>query len=110
MDKPELYNGYDELSSYLKEQKNLSYRGFLLLHQDVIVHSSPILDNWNRMDAVWAKRYLKEAKELYPNDFADIREKVKFERDGNGLSAYWKKVINERKKVSIIYHAISDNS
>jgi hypothetical protein len=74
------------LNSHLKKEKNWSYRSFLILYQDVIITSPPFSNNWNRIDDVWAKRFLKEAKELYPDDFESIKRKVRIfilQRDGN---------------------------
>jgi hypothetical protein len=59
-------------------EENCSYRSFLSFHKSAIITSPPFSNNWNRIDDVWAKRYLKEAKELYPDDFASIEKKVRF--------------------------------
>ncbi|GBB91482.1 hypothetical protein RclHR1_01880013 [Rhizophagus clarus] len=99
----EYYIGYDELISYLKERKYLSYRGFLLSYRKVIVNSL-FTDDWNNLDNTWAGRFLEEAEKLPLNrkDLMKLIKKVKLERDGNGLQMYWTGVINECGKENIL--------
>lgn len=63
------------LITYIKERDNrVSYRGFLSSHHDIIVTSiatSTFSDNWNKLDNLWAARFLYEGK-----DFADLKDKV----------------------------------
>ncbi|GBB95744.1 hypothetical protein RclHR1_02600013 [Rhizophagus clarus] len=55
------YDGYNDLITYLNEQVNPSYRGFLMLNNDTIINSLSS-NNWKHLDNTWSARFLTEAK------------------------------------------------
>ncbi|GES81833.1 hypothetical protein GLOIN_2v1781474 [Rhizophagus clarus] len=93
------YIGYKALVSYLSEQRNWSYRGFLDYSQDTIVNSlisdsSLTLAKWQSIDAAWYNRFFDNAKELLePNTFITIiTEHLQRKKE---LQIFWQKVIKE---------------
>ncbi|CAG8601406.1 2617_t:CDS:2 [Diversispora eburnea] len=95
------YLGHEALISYLHEQDNYSYRGFLGRHRDIIIISA-FSNHWRELDNTWFTRFLEEAEKLFDKkDFTDLTKKVALERRGNGLQTYWNGVIVEQKKKRI---------
>ncbi|GES87617.1 hypothetical protein GLOIN_2v1779806 [Rhizophagus clarus] len=114
----ENYIVYEALVSYLSEQKNWSYRGFLNLNQDIIVTSlisltnnSPLtLANWENFDTIWYNRFLNKAKDLFePNIFITIKKKITTEhlQQRKNLQTFWEVVIKEYKKKYLIPASLS---
>ncbi|GBB83517.1 hypothetical protein RclHR1_10220001 [Rhizophagus clarus] len=111
----ENYIGYEALVSYLSEQKNWSYRGFLNLNQDIIVTSlfsltnnSPLtLANWENFDAIWYNRFLTKAKDLF--EPITIKKKITTEhlQQRKNLQTFWEVVIKEYKKKYLIPASLS---
>ncbi|CAG8594813.1 10679_t:CDS:2 [Diversispora eburnea] len=81
------------ITSYLKEYKNKSFWGFLLLTRDAIVPTTPLTSRWYDLDKTWCDRFLSEARKLGE----DLKEKVNRERQRNNLEEYWNDIINECK-------------
>ncbi len=69
------------LTSYLKEQKKKSFRGFLIRHRKILVKSSESLltssSCWKDLEDTWVTQFLKEAERLNLDQEA-IKEKVRF--------------------------------
>jgi len=60
----------------LHEHTIWSYYEFLTLYRDAIISSPPFSENWNGLDGAWAHRFLKEAKEIRPDDYETLKEEV----------------------------------
>ncbi|GBB96582.1 hypothetical protein RclHR1_02790005 [Rhizophagus clarus] len=112
------YIGYEALVSYLNERKNWSYRGFLILHQDIIVTSlisltnnSPLtLAKWKNIDVAWYNRFLDEAKELLePNTFITVKKKINAEhlQQIKNLQIFWEEIIKKYEKENLVPAAIT---
>jgi len=66
-----------DLIVYLREQKNLSYIGFLIKHRSIIVASTAPSDTHNRLNSSWYNRFLSNAEKLLDsNAFANLKRKV----------------------------------
>ncbi|CAG8769662.1 3638_t:CDS:2 [Dentiscutata erythropus] len=92
----ETYDGYKELTSYLREFQNRTYYDFLLRYKKKIVDSilsSSIITFWQNYDNFWGGCFLKEADKLDKK----LKEKVNEEqlRYKPGLEKYWNNVIQE---------------
>ncbi|RIA90007.1 hypothetical protein C1645_169313 [Glomus cerebriforme] len=97
---PEIYVGYNVLVSYLKTQKNKSYRKFLFRNRKTIVDSLLSLVSsldWLYFDNYWVDHFLKESENLNKSTFVSLKEKVNTERTRytKNLETYWIGVIKE---------------
>ncbi|GBB83914.1 hypothetical protein RclHR1_10580002 [Rhizophagus clarus] len=91
VDNVKTYPGYTELNTYLKDQVNPSYSGFLRRYREVVVASSLAEAGtiaWKSLDITWFRRFSEEAT---LED--ELLEKVNKER--SGLENYWKDVEEE---------------
>ncbi|CAB4478397.1 unnamed protein product [Rhizophagus irregularis] len=95
----ENYPGQNALISYIAEKNRMtkkSYWGFLNNHRNIIITSiitsSTFSDNWNKLDNLWASRFLHEVP--------DLKEKVILERIRytKTLKVFWQEIIKEYKE------------
>ncbi|CAG8630196.1 11357_t:CDS:2 [Paraglomus brasilianum] len=98
--KQEFYPGHSALVAYLQKHEIWSYSEFLTLHQDIIVNALPFSTEWNGLNGIWTKRFLKAAEELDSNAFEDLKNKVVSERSINSLKAYWEEVIRQKMQLA----------
>src|ERR1700722_16983813 len=70
--------GFLELLLYLREQKNLSYYGFLIHHRNIIFESLSSLDTWDALNNIWTGHFLKEsANILDKTTYIELKNKVR---------------------------------
>ncbi|GBC01773.1 hypothetical protein RclHR1_04320014 [Rhizophagus clarus] len=98
------YPGYDALITYINKHEawSWSYHGFFELCRNVIINSPPFLDNWDQINGIWSNRFLKAVKHYDQNISVDMEKKTTIENSEQRLKSYWKEVINEQRKNSII--------
>ncbi|UZO14515.1 uncharacterized protein OCT59_005971 [Rhizophagus irregularis] len=70
------YPGQDTLISYLKKQSNKSYRGFLILHKNVVVASVTSDLKWYDLENTWASNYIREVEKIF-TDQQEVIETLK---------------------------------
>ncbi|POG80510.1 hypothetical protein GLOIN_2v1800431 [Rhizophagus irregularis DAOM 181602=DAOM 197198] len=85
------YPGQDTLISYLKKQNNKSYRGFLILHKNIVVASVTSDLKWNDLDNAWAGNYIREAEKIFVDQQLNI-ERLEYKKE---FKSFWKIVIQE---------------
>ncbi|CAB4381601.1 unnamed protein product [Rhizophagus irregularis] len=93
------YPGQDTLISYLKKQNNKSYRGFLILHKNIVVASVTSDLKWNDLDNAWAGNYIREAEKIFVDQqvINTLKEKLNIERleYKKEFKSFWKIIIQE---------------
>ncbi|CAB4410278.1 unnamed protein product [Rhizophagus irregularis] len=70
------YPGQDTLISYLKKQSNKSYRGFLILHKNVVVASVTSDLKWYDLENTWVSNYIREVEKIF-TDQQEVIETLK---------------------------------
>lgn len=99
----EPYVGYNALVYYIQKQKKMSYRGFLEHHQDLIMSSLSVNSKWKIIDRTWAQKFLREAEvHLDKEKLVTLKMKVDAERAKDGLQTYWKSIIEQHERASVL--------
>ncbi|CAB4479620.1 unnamed protein product [Rhizophagus irregularis] len=100
------YPGQDTLISYLKKQSNKSYRGFLILHKNVVVASVTSDLKWYDLENTWASNYIREVKKIFTDQqevIETLKQKLNIERleYKNEFKSFWKIIIKEHEKENL---------
>ncbi|CAB4442678.1 unnamed protein product [Rhizophagus irregularis] len=101
---PKSYVGHDVIVSYILKRKNKSYRGFLENNREMIM-SSIFSGEGHDLERYWTFNFLREAETiLNKSDYTRLRTKVEKERQGEGLKAYWEKLIKDYNVHNVDYY------
>lgn len=104
----EYYHGYTSICSYIRNRNEAcSFREFIDLYQEMIIHSPPNTDDWSGLETAWEMRFLRSVKDIIPEKYDDIHSKVKSETSNKSLIYYWQNIINEKGQISVINNHIS---
>ncbi|CAJ0833648.1 1380_t:CDS:2 [Entrophospora sp. SA101] len=99
---------YHAICSYIrKRNEHCSFREFIDLYQEMIIESPPDTDNWCSLEVAWKTRFLRNIKDIIPEKYNNIYEKVKSETLNRSLMNYWQNIINEKERISVINTHIS---